>query len=61
MTEGLFAGISLSGLVINQNRDLNLAYWGKKMTAQQALADPATNSRILPLVRALDGLMEKGK
>ncbi|WP_455760057.1 lipid-binding SYLF domain-containing protein [Cloacibacillus evryensis] len=61
MTEGLFAGISVSGSVINQNRDLNLAYWGKRMTAQQALAEPATDSRILPLVNALNGLTEKGK
>ena len=58
MAEGLFAGISVSGSVINQNRDLSLAYWGRKMTAQQTLAEPATGTKVLPLVRALNGLLE---
>ena len=59
MARGLFAGISLSGSIINQNRDLNLAYWGSQLSAQQALAEPATGAGVLPLVQALNSLLDK--
>ncbi|MDO5115755.1 MAG: lipid-binding SYLF domain-containing protein [Synergistaceae bacterium] len=61
LAKGVFAGISVNGSIINQNRDLNLAYWGKDMTAQQALAEPATNQKILPLLQALNSLIEKAR
>lgn len=59
MSHGVFAGVSLSGSIINQNRDLNLAYWGTEVSAQQALAEPATNAKILPLIHALNSLLTK--
>ena len=61
MAKGIFAGISVSGAVINQNRDLNLAYWGSQLSAQQALAEPATGNQIQPLIAALNKLLEKAK
>lgn len=59
MSHGIFAGVSFSGSIVNQNRDLNLAYWGTALSAQQALAEPATNDNILPLIQALNSLLTK--
>ncbi|MDO4561111.1 MAG: lipid-binding SYLF domain-containing protein [bacterium] len=59
MSKGLFAGISIDGSVINQNRDANKAYWGRDISAANALKKPASDKRITPLVKALNNLMKK--
>lgn len=61
ITKGLFAGISLEGSVINQNRDANRAYWGRDMSAKAALAKPATDKRVAPLIKDLRTLIAKAK
>ena len=61
MSKGLFAGISIDGCVINQNRDANKAYWGKETSAQAALKKPANNKKIQGLVKALNNLVKKAK
>lgn len=59
MSKGLFAGISIDGSVINQNRDANKAYWGRDISAANALKKPASDKRITPLVKALNNLIKK--
>ena len=59
MSKGLFAGLSVEGSVINQNRDANKAYWGRDMSAASALKKPANSSKIAGLVKALNNLMKK--
>ena len=59
MSKGLFAGISIDGSVINQNRDANKAYWGRDITAANALKKPATDKRVAPLIKALNNLIKK--
>ena len=61
MSKGLFAGISLSGSTINVNGDANQAYWGKTLDAKVALAKPANNKKITPLVKELNKLTELHK
>ncbi len=61
ITKGLYAGISLEGSVINQNRDANKAYWHKNMSANAALKKPATDKRVAPLIAALKRLIWKAK
>jgi lipid-binding SYLF domain-containing protein len=61
MSKGLFAGISLEGSVINQNRDANRAYWGRDMSAKAALARPARDRRVRQLIDALNDLMKMDK
>ena len=61
MSKGLFAGVSIDGCVINQNRDANKAYWGKETSAQAALKKPANNKKIQGLVKALNNLVKKAK
>ncbi|MDL2298376.1 lipid-binding SYLF domain-containing protein [Synergistaceae bacterium OttesenSCG-928-D05] len=61
ITKGLFAGISLEGSVINQNRDANKAYWGKDMSAEAALKKPATDKRVASLIKDLKALIAKAK
>lgn len=61
MSKGLFAGVSIDGCVINQNRDANKAYWGKETSAQAALKKPANNKKIQDLVKALNNLVKKAK
>ncbi len=56
MSKGLFAGLSASGSVINQNRDANKAYWGKKVEAPVALTRPASAPKIKALVDELNKL-----
>ena len=59
ISKGLFAGISIDGSVINQNRDANKAYWGRDISAANALKRPASDKRITPLVNALNNLIKK--
>ncbi len=59
MSKGLFAGISIDGSVINQNRDANKAYWGRDISAANALKKPATDKRVTPLIKALNNLVKK--
>ncbi len=59
MSKGLFAGISIDGSVINQNRDANKAYWGRDISAANALKKPATDKRVAPLIKALNNLVQK--
>ncbi|KEJ93251.1 lipid-binding SYLF domain-containing protein [Synergistes jonesii] len=59
MSKGLFAGVSVEGSVINQNRDANKAYWGRDISAGNALKKPATDKRVAQLIQALNNLVKK--
>lgn len=59
MSKGLFAGISIDGCVINQNRDANKAYWGRDVSAANALKKPATSPKVKNLIAALNNLCKK--
>ena len=59
MTKGLFAGFSLEGSVISISVKRNSEYWKKSMSAEEALKMPASDKRILPLVKELDRLCRK--
>lgn len=61
ISKGLFAGVTLEGSVINQNRDANKAYWGRDMSAKAALSKPATDKRVTPLIKDLKALIAKAK
>ncbi|MGI6442676.1 MAG: lipid-binding SYLF domain-containing protein [Synergistaceae bacterium] len=61
VSKGLYAGISLDGSVINQNRDANKAYWGRAISASAALKRPATDKKVAPLIAALKKLIMKAK
>lgn len=61
ITKGLFAGISLEGSVINQNRDANKAYWGRDMSAAAALKRPANDKRVASLIKDLKALIARAK
>ncbi|MDY2985675.1 MAG: lipid-binding SYLF domain-containing protein [Synergistes jonesii] len=59
ISKGLFAGVSVEGSVINQNRDANKAYWGRDISAGNALKKPATDKRVAQLIQALNNLVKK--
>ena len=59
MSKGLFAGVSIEGCVINQNRDASKAYWKRDMSAQAALKKPATDARVAKLIHELNLLQQK--
>jgi len=61
MSKGLFAGLSIDGSIINQNRDASEAYWGAPLTAKAALSKRATDKRIKPVVDALNRLQKKAQ
>ena len=61
MTKGLFAGVSLEGSVISVSVKRNEDYWKKKLSADDALKQPAKDKRILPLTGALDNLAKKAR
>lgn len=61
ISKGLFAGITLEGSVINQNRDAAKAYWGRDISANTALAKPATDKRVASLIKDLKALIAKAK
>ena len=55
MTEGLFAGVSLEGSVISISVKRNQEYWNKNISDEEALNTPATDERILPLIKEIEG------
>ena len=57
MSKGLFAGVSLDGSVISISVKRNQQYWGRNITAEDALKQPANDKRIKELIRALDELV----
>lgn len=59
MSKGLFAGVSVEGCVINQNRDANRAYWGRDVSSSTALRKPANDNRVRSLVKNLNILVKK--
>ncbi len=59
IAKGLFAGMSLEGAVVRVDRNANAAYWGGPVTAPEALERPASDSRILPVLRELENIMTK--
>ena len=60
VSKGIYAGVSLEGSVINQNRDASKAYWGRVLSPKIALSKSANNdSRVAPLVKALNNLIKK--
>ncbi|MDR2522218.1 MAG: lipid-binding SYLF domain-containing protein [Synergistaceae bacterium] len=61
MTKGLFAGVSLDGSVLSISVKRNKEYWGKTMSADDALKTSATDKRILPLIQEVERLSKKAK
>lgn len=61
MSKGLFAGVSLEGSVISVSVKRNSEYWGKKMTAYDALKKPANSKQIQPLIKVLNDLLKLKK
>jgi lipid-binding SYLF domain-containing protein len=59
MSKGLFAGISLGGAVVDTRQDKNREYWKKNLSSGRILKIRATNSRIRPLLGALNSLLKK--
>lgn len=59
MSKGLFAGMTLEGTVLNQNRDANRAYWGRDVSAATALKKSASDKRMKNLVDSLNALVKK--
>lgn len=59
IAKGLFAGVSIEGCIINQNRDANRAYWGRDISAANALKKPATGAKVRGLIQALNNLQKK--
>lgn len=61
MTKGLFAGLSLDGSVISISVKRNQEYWKKEISADDALKKPATDKRILPLIKEIERISKKAK
>lgn len=61
ISEGAFAGLTFSGSSVNINVDANKAYWGKALTAKEALSQKASGEKIKPLIDALNALAKKSK
>jgi lipid-binding SYLF domain-containing protein len=61
MAKGLFAGVSLEGSVISVSVKRNKEYWKKEITADDALKNPATDKRVLPLVNEISRIAKKAK
>ena len=59
MSKGLFAGVSLEGSVISISVKRNQQYWGKKISASDALAKPANGNKIQPLLKILNDLKKE--
>lgn len=60
MSKGLFAGMSLGGSVMSTDTGANASYWGsKKYNSKNILKKSASNSRVKPLISALDDLSKK--
>jgi lipid-binding SYLF domain-containing protein len=61
MAKGLFAGVSLDGSVLSISVKRNKEYWKKNISADDALKQPATDKRILPLIREIEKISKKAK
>lgn len=61
MTKGLFAGFSLDGSVLSISVKRNKEYWKKDISAADALKTPATDKRILPLIKEIERIAKKAK
>jgi lipid-binding SYLF domain-containing protein len=61
MSKGLFAGVSLDGSVLSISVKRNKEYWKKDISADDALKRPATDKRILPLIREIEKISKKAK
>ena len=61
MTKGLFAGVSLDGSGLGISVKRNKEYWKKDMSAADALKSPATDARILPLIKEIEAISKKAK
>jgi lipid-binding SYLF domain-containing protein len=59
MSKGLFAGVSLDGSVLSISVKRNKEYWKKDMSADNALKQPATDKRILPLIQEIEKISKK--
>lgn len=59
MSKGLFAGLSLGGSVMSTDEKANSSYWGSKYNPRTILKKPASNSKVQPLVAALNALAKK--
>jgi lipid-binding SYLF domain-containing protein len=59
MTKGLFAGASLDGSILSISVKRNREYWKKDISASDALKTPATDKRILPLIREIERVSKK--
>jgi lipid-binding SYLF domain-containing protein len=59
MSKGLFAGVSLEGATIRVDQNANTAYWGKSTWPTESLKTPATDKRILPLIKEIETLISK--
>jgi lipid-binding SYLF domain-containing protein len=61
MTKGFFAGASLDGSILSISVKRNKEYWKKDISASDALKKPATDKRILPLIREIQRLSKNSK
>lgn len=61
ITKGAFAGVSLSGSVVNVLPKMNRRYWGKTMTTSEIWRRPASSDTIKPLVNELNRLIRKAQ
>ena len=61
ISKGLFAGVSLEGSVISISVKRNKEFYGKKISAEDALQKTADDKRIKPLIEALNNLIKKSK
>ena len=59
MTKGLFAGASLDGSILSISVKRNKEYWKKDISASDALKTPATDKRILPLIKEIQRISKK--
>jgi lipid-binding SYLF domain-containing protein len=59
MTKGLFVGASLDGSILSISVKRNKEYWKKDISAADALKTPATDKRILPLIREIQRISKK--
>ncbi|MDR2178876.1 MAG: lipid-binding SYLF domain-containing protein [Synergistaceae bacterium] len=59
MTKGFFAGASLDGSILSISVKRNKEYWKKDISASDALKIPATDKRILPLIKEIERISKK--
>ncbi|MDK2958171.1 MAG: YSC84-like protein 1 [Synergistaceae bacterium] len=61
MTKGLFAGVSLKGASVGVSEQTNKDYWGKSITAENALGRRASSADMQPLIKELNKLIRESK